>query len=178
MTYVALLRGINVGGNNKVEMKTLKKLFEDLGFKDVVTYINSGNVVFSAGKLSPAQILKKINEAFQKHFKFEIKTIVKSQKEVVAICKKIPKTWVNDEVHRTDVMFLWKEVDTAKSLKELPQNPEVDDLVYTKGAIIWHMEKKNHKKSKVPKYIGSYIYKNMTARNANTTRKLLELMSK
>jgi uncharacterized protein (DUF1697 family) len=47
MTYVALLRGINVGGNNKVEMKKLKTTFETLGFTSVVTYINSGNIIFN-----------------------------------------------------------------------------------------------------------------------------------
>ena len=62
MMYVALLRGINVGGNNTVSMTQLKKLFEELGYKDITTYINSGNVIFSNGQTNPRQLEEEIEK--------------------------------------------------------------------------------------------------------------------
>jgi uncharacterized protein (DUF1697 family) len=78
---------------------------------------------------------------------------------------------------RTGVMFLWDEVDTPEVIAAIVTNSEVDRLLHVKGALIWNVNRSDYGKSKVPKIIGSRFYKNMTARNANTTRKLLELMS-
>ena len=68
MKYIALLRGINVGGNNKVEMKKLKDVFEALGFKNVSTYINSGNVIFETNETEMVKIVEKIEQAILKKY--------------------------------------------------------------------------------------------------------------
>jgi len=142
--YVALFRGINVGGNNKVEMKKLKTTFETLGFKDIATYINSGNVV-------------------------------KDLPSIEAINKVLPTHWVKDKTMRTDVMFLWEEFDTPESL-ELMQLKEVDNILYAPGALLCNIMDKDYDQSGMIKMIGSKLYKNMTIRNVNTFRKLLEMM--
>jgi uncharacterized protein (DUF1697 family) len=103
--------------------------------------------------------------------------VVKSKSDIAAICKKIPPEWVTDKLMRTDVMFLWDEVDSPEAIAALPSNPAVDRLVHAKGALIWNVSRTDYGKSKVPKIVGTRFYKNMTARNANTTRKLLALMS-
>ena len=175
-TYVALLRGINVGGNAMVSMKELKSCFEDLGLRDVVTYINSGNIIFKDSRKSVPALVKLIESGIRARCKMDIRVVVKSKSDIAAICKKIPAGWVTDKLMRTDVMFLWDEIDNAEAIAAVPADPAVDRLLHVKGALIWNVSRKDYGKSKVPKLVGSRFYKNMTARNANTTRKLLELM--
>jgi uncharacterized protein (DUF1697 family) len=175
-TYVALLRGINVGGNTMVSMKDLKSCFEELGLRDVVTYINSGNIIFKDSRQSIPSLVKVIESGIKTRCQMDIRVVVKTRNEIAAICRKIPAEWVTDNVMRTDVMFLRNEVDNAETIAAVPANPAVDRLVHVKGALIWNVSRKDYGKSKVPKMVGSAFYKNMTARNVNTTRKLLELM--
>src|SRR5262245_27747152 len=113
-TYVALLRGINVGGNSVVSMKDLKACFEALGLEDVRTYINSGNIIFRDSRKSVATLARLIESGIKAHRKMDIRVVVKSQADIAAICKKIPPEWVTDKLMRTDVMFLWDEVDTPE----------------------------------------------------------------
>jgi uncharacterized protein (DUF1697 family) len=176
-TYVALLRGINVGGNMLVSMKDLKACFEKAGLREVSTYINSGNVMFKDSRASIPALVKLIESAIKTHCKMDLRVVVKSRKDLEAICKKMPREWVTDKVTRTDVMFLWDEVDNAEAIAAIATNPDVDRLLYLKGALIWNVDRKDYGKSKVPKIVGTRFYKNMTARNANTTRKLLALMA-
>ena len=116
MIYVALLRGINVGGNNKVDMKKLKNTFEELGYTNVVTYINSGNIIFEAKGKKEDKIIKEIELAIKKDFALEIKVLIRDFESIKSLCKKIPNTWVKNETMRTDVMFLWEEFDNPKIL--------------------------------------------------------------
>ena len=175
-TYVALLRGINVGGNTMVSMKDLKSCFEDLGLRDVVTYINSGNIIFKDSRQSTPALVRLIESGIKARCKMEIRVVIKTRSDIAAICKKIPTDWVTDKLMRTDVMFLRDEVDKAETIAAVPANPAVDRLVHVKGALIWNVSRKDYGQSKVPKMVGSSFYKNMTARNVNTTRKLLALM--
>ncbi len=178
-TYVALLRGINVGGNHKVEMSGLKKVFESAGFSNVVTYINSGNVIFSEkGDDAPratvllAQNLEKILE---KKYGFSIKTIVLAADEIKKVSDAIPTAWKNDDTLKTDVLFLFEDFDRKESLDLIKKTPKIDFMKYIPHAIVWNIERKNAGKSGMKKCIGTLVYKNMTARNVNTVRKLAEL---
>lgn len=177
VTFVALLRGINVGGNAIVSMASLRSCFERLKFTNVRTFINSGNVMFQSAAKSRAALEEQIEGGIKKACNMDIRVTVRSQKEIAAICRKIPAAWVTDKTTRTDVMFLWPAVDYPKIVTEIPSNPDVDRLLYVKGAAVWNVDRDDYKRSRVPKMIGSAFYKNMTARNANTTRKLLALMS-
>ncbi|MDQ3501393.1 MAG: DUF1697 domain-containing protein, partial [Actinomycetota bacterium] len=76
MVYVALLRGINVGGKNKVEMKKLKATFEGAGMTDVTAYINSGNVVFKSTARKAAELEAKLEKAIERDFGFSIKVLL------------------------------------------------------------------------------------------------------
>jgi uncharacterized protein (DUF1697 family) len=174
--HVALLRGINVGGNNTVSMKELADTFGRLGFGNIKTHINSGNVVFTTPTANDAALVEKIETAIAKRFGFKVRVVVKSRPEVAAIVKKIPRHWVTDKTMRTEVMFLWSEVNKPSVLKQIAINSGVDHVLYVKGAIVWNFDRANYKKSRIDEFIGTYVYKNMTGRNANTTRKLLEMM--
>ena len=76
MTYLALLRGINVGGKNKVEMARLKTLFESIGCSDVRTYINSGNVIFTNGRVA-ARLRTSIEKAIAQEFGFDVRVVLR-----------------------------------------------------------------------------------------------------
>lgn len=176
MKYVALLRGINVGGNNKVEMKRLKSTFEDLGYSAVSTYINSGNVFFETSDTKPDLLAHSIEKKLESTFGFIIPVVVKSKPEIIAINKALPNNWVNNNNDKADVMFLWDEVNKAEIIDQLPIRPDYDEARYVDGAILWHVERKNLTKTGLTKIIGTDLYKKMTIRNANTLRKLLERM--
>ncbi|MGE4347366.1 MAG: DUF1697 domain-containing protein [Flavobacteriaceae bacterium] len=175
MTYVALLRGINVGGNNKVEMKNLKATFEALGFTSVVTYINSGNIIFNTSDKNDKEIVEKIEAAIAKNFGLAIKVVVKTFQAIETICHQIPAEWQNDKTMKTDVMFLWEEYDSPEVLEQLQLKP-CDNVLYCSGAIIWNIQTSDYNQSSMPKLIGTRLYKHMTVRNVNTVRKLFELM--
>lgn len=174
--YVALLRGINVGGNCRVEMKQLQALCEALGYVDVMTYINSGNVIFSSSKTAAA-ILRELEPALEKTFLFHIPTLLRTKQELQTIVDEVPKKWVNDSDQKTDVLFLWPTYNNKKTLQLIAQQPKVDELRYVSGAIIWHIDRGNITQSKMRDFIGTSVYKHMTARNINTVRKLVALMT-
>ncbi len=175
MTYIALLRGINVGGNKKVEMSKLKKVFEDLGFVNVTTYINSGNVIFDSSNTNQSTIDSKIEEGIAKTFGFSIPVVIRTVQNIQDLAKAIPANWNNDTNQKTDILFLWEKFDSKETIKQIKTNPDVDELIYLPGAIVWHLNKKDYTKSGMHKFIGTEVYKNMTARNINTVRKLSTL---
>ncbi len=177
MTYIALLRGINVGGNKKVEMSKLKTVFEDLGFANVTTYINSGNVIFDCPQTNAITLDSKIEEGIDKSFGFSVPVVIRTAQNIQVLAKAVPARWKNDSEQKTDILFLWEKFDSKETINLIKINPDVDELIYLPGAIIWHLNKKYYTKSGMHKFIGTEVYKNMTARNINTVRKLSTLLS-
>jgi uncharacterized protein (DUF1697 family) len=169
MKYIALFRGINVGGNRKVEMKKLKALFETIGYTNVSTYLNSGNALFESDRKKDT-IQKEIELHLEKEFGFKIQTLVKSEKEMKQIADAIPVEWENDTIQKTDVAYLFPEIDSKQTLDDLPVNKECIDIRYVKGALFWNVSRDNYNKSKIDKIIGLKIYRLMTVRNINTAR--------
>ncbi|MED4462608.1 DUF1697 domain-containing protein [Metabacillus fastidiosus] len=176
MVYIALLRGINVGGKNKIDMKLLKQTFEEAGMNDVVTYINTGNIIFSYKDISKTELSRILEEAIHNDFELQIKVVVRSIDDIRGIINAIPATWKNDKDMTSDVMFLWDEIDDESVLENLVIKPNIDSVTYVPGAILWSIDKKNITKSGRSKLIGSKIYKQVTIRNVNTARKIYELM--
>jgi uncharacterized protein (DUF1697 family) len=170
-TYIALLRGINVGKQRRVEMKRLKALFESWGYTKVFTYINSGNVIFESDQ-KRTDIRKKTETNLKKEFGFDIPTLVKTEQEIKNIANALPKEWQNDSTQRSDVAYLFPEIDSKKTLHKLPIKKEYIEVRYIKGAICWNINRKNYNKSQLNKLIGHKIYQLMTIRNINTARNL------
>ena len=110
MRYVALLRGINAGKNRRIDMKELKLIFESIGCENISTYINSGNVIFESN-LDKIDIQDKIELVLNEKFEFNVPTLVKTKQELEKIADLIPEDWVNDFAQKTDVAFLFSEVD-------------------------------------------------------------------
>ena len=93
--YIALLRGINAGTLRRVEMGTLRQLFERLGYTQVSSYLNSGNILFEAGQ-DAAEIRRKVETSLREELGFEIPTLIKSDMELRNIVNAIPAAWQND----------------------------------------------------------------------------------
>jgi len=176
MVFVALLRGINVGGNNPVPMARLGGVFIDTGFTDVKTYINSGNVIFRAAENDGVLLARRIQDAIETEFGFAVPVVLRSLDEMEAVVAAIPPSWVNDAQMRCDVMFLWAAIDSPGVVDKIPHKPGVEDLVYFPGAVVWRVDRDHVRQGAVPKMIGSDTYRQMTIRNVNTTRTLLTLM--
>ena len=175
MTYVAFLRGVNVGGKGIVSMAAIKDALVALGLSDVRTYINSGNVIFSTRASDGKQLTARIEKTLEQHTGMAIKVLVMDHKTLKAMVDAIPRNWVDDKTMRTYVLLLWKELDDRGILDRLPIKPDVDELRYTPGAVVWRVDRENVGRSHMNRIVGTPLYKKITIRSANTMRKLNEL---
>lgn len=171
MSYIALFRGINVGGHRKVEMKKLTVVFESLGCTEVSTYINSGNVFFETDT-PREEMVEKLVAACEKEFGFAPQILIKTAAEMRKIAWAILEEWVNDDVQRTDVAYLFPEVDRESIIDELPIKRVYADVRYVKGAVFWNIKRADYNKSHLGKLISHKLYQQMTVRNINTARRL------
>lgn len=176
MRYVALLRGINVGGNNKVDMKLLKDAFEQAGMNDVRTYINSGNVIFTDNKHAINDITNKLEAIIEQTFSITVKVLLRDEDQIRSIAASVPESWQNNSDMKCDVMFLWDDIDKPEIVDSLTIKPEIEDVRYVPGAILWRVDRRNVTRSGMLKLVGTDLYRQMTIRNCNTVRKLLLLM--
>ena len=176
MVYVALLRGVNVGGKNIVKMADLKACFERLGFEGVRTYINSGNVIFASGTKDKDALVDQIEPALEGLVGRPIKVLLRTLPEMERLADALPDDWVNDGTMKCDVFFLAPEIDSPAVVDELPAQPEIEDVRYLDGAVGWRVDRSNQGKSRMSKIVGTDLHKQMSARNPNTVRKLTALM--
>lgn len=180
MKYVALLRGINVGGKNTVSMAELKICFEDLGYQDVSTYINSGNVIFSSSK-NESKLAKEIEAKLVSSFKFDselIKTLVISKNNLKKVVEGAPNGFgQHSETFHSDVVFLIGH-SSISILEQFECNPEVDSIWEGKGVVYFQRLSSKRAKSKLSKIVAKPVYKSMTIRTWGTVNKLIDQIDK
>ena len=177
IAYVALLRGINVGGKNIVAMKSLKASFEQLGFDDVSTYINSGNVLFRSSEKDPRKLEDRIDKMLARDYDLKPATVVRSYAEMRRLQKSIAKHWKTpDPDWRYNVIFLRHAIDSKDVLNDLGVKPDIEAVVYCPGTLLWRARVRDLTRTAMIKIAGKPIYKQMTIRNLNTTNKLVELL--
>jgi len=169
MKYIALLRGINVSGKRKVEMEKLKNLFENIGYTNVTTYLNSGNVLFESS-IKQQTLQKEIPKELENEFGFEIPTLIKTKNEIKKIAEVIPKTWKYDSEQYTQIAYLFSEIDSKKTIDEFPVKKQFIEMKYVKGAIIWNLKKENYNKSHLNYVFNLKLYQLMTVRNVHTAK--------
>ena len=177
--YLALLRGINVGGKNKVPMAELKACFEELGCEDVRTYIASGNVMFESTK-SSAELTKEIQEALPGKFKLDselIAILVLSRDQFQKVIDQAPKGFgAEPGTYHSDVVFLMG-VPSNEAIKIFDPREGVDKVWQGDLAIYSQRLSAQRTKSRLSKITSSPLYKQMTIRSWVTTARLLELMN-
>ena len=176
MKYVCLLRGINVGGKNKVSMGELKTKFADIGYRDVLSYVNSGNIIFCADDDSKTVKIK-VNQIL-KAFPFDIKNVILTQEEYLEDSLYLPAWW-NEPLARKDVLFYTDEVDYEEMKTCINKMPLNDEVVYFgKKAVFWgkHTEKEYLKTSYHKLLMKESFYPFITIRNNKTFNKLEEML--
>ena len=170
-TYIVFLRGINVGGHKKILMKDLSLLFESLGFENVKTYIQSGNVVFKAKERNT--IAQEIEEAINNKYGWEVPTLVKSPSEIDAILKNCP--FSEEKKVKSYFTFLFdtpsKEIIQEINNLNLPE----EELIATKNCLYFYTAKGYGNTKYNSNFIERKLKSKATARNYRTMAKLLEL---
>jgi uncharacterized protein (DUF1697 family) len=177
-TYVILIRGINVGGKNTISMGELKACLEKLGCTNVITYINSGNVLVTSDK-SPTLLKSLIEDALPKNFKLDselIKIHVLTREQLSAVVKNKPKGFGEEpKKYYSDAIFLIDcSVEDAMSVFKPKEG--VDKIWPGNGVIYSQRLGELRTKSNLSRIVGTSVYKSMTIRNWNTTTKLLKML--
>jgi uncharacterized protein (DUF1697 family) len=175
---VILLRGINVGGKNKLSMAALKEALEELGCENVATYINSGNVILDSKKSAKA-IEAEIEKVLPRKFKLDSELI-----RVLALPKAAYKKMVDGRPkgfgdqpgkYHSDAIFLMSG-KVADAVKVFDPREGVDELWPGKGLIYHQRLSTQRTKSKLNRIMATPFYKEMTIRNWATTTKILEML--
>lgn len=177
-TYLTLIRGINVGGINKVPMAGLRKCLEELGFSNVSTYIASGNVILESDQRSD-EIKARIEDAPPKNFKLDselIKVLVLSRKQLQNVIDNKPGGFgEHPEKYHSDAIFLMG-IDSARGMPVFNPREGVDKIWPGDGVIYSQRLSSERTRSRLSKIVGTPAYKSMTIRNWNTATKLLKIL--
>ena len=177
--YLALLRGINVGGNNIIKMADSKACFERMGFSNVTTYIQSGNVLFSSEEKNIETLIAQIEKALTKKFNYTSRVLVLSGDMLKEVVDEAPKEFgKNPDTYRYDVIFIKAPLTPPQAIKEIETKEGVDEVHRGTHALYFSRTISKAGQSYLPKVIKLPIYKSMSVRNWNTTTKLLSIMEK
>lgn len=178
-TYISILRGINVSGQKKILMSDLKALYEDLKFKDVITYIQSGNVIFkTAEKLSDKNLSEKIEKAIFKKYNFLVPVIIRRINEIKNVIKANPflknKNINTEKLH---VTFLAEAPEKIylEAIKKYDFTP--DEYIISGTAIFLHIPESYGNTKLSNNFFESKLKVSATTRNWKTINKLAELAS-
>ena len=179
-TYVMLMRGINVGGKNKLPMADLRKRLEELGFSNVTTYIASGNVILESDKRA-GEIKARIEKALLKSFKLDdelISVLVLTRNQLQAIIDNRPRGFGEQpEKYHSDAIFLMG-IDSAQAMPVFNPREGVDTIWPGDGVIYSQRLSSKRTKSRLSTIMATPEYKSMTIRSWSTTTKLLEKLKK
>ena len=174
--YVALLRGINVGGKNLIGMPALKAFFEAQGFAGVATYIQSGNVVFTSSEGSAA-LVARIEAGLSEAFAYPASVVLRSRQQLRRIVEGAPAGFgARPALYRYDVIFLKEPLSASEALERAPARPGVDQVFSGSGVLYFSRLVRKASESRMSRITALPIYRQMTIRNWNTTTRLLELL--
>ena len=175
-TYVALLRGINLGGHKVVKMDQLRKAFEELGFEDVKTYIQSGNVVFKALSRTPENLVKRIEEKVMRQFGFPVPVMVKTADEFAEVVRSNPLvTKKGIDLSRLHVTFLScaPQKSALKILAAIAAGP--DQFRYSGKAIYLHCQNGYHETKLSNNVLEKILKVGTTTPNWKTVNQLYQM---
>jgi uncharacterized protein (DUF1697 family) len=177
MRYVALLRGINVGGKNLIPMAELTSCLAALRLADVRTYIQSGNVLFGAKAADRARLTRRIEAALSATFGYEASVVVRSREELGRIVADAPRGFgTRPGTYRDDVIFLKEPLTADEALESVTTKPGVDRATAGPGVLYFSRLAARASQSRLTRITGTPVYKRMTIRNWNTTTALLRLL--
>lgn len=174
--YIAFLRGINVGGKNKVSMPELKELFEQNGFDEVVTYINSGNIIFSSDNTDEKKLKEECEVLIANKFQLNIPVIIVSVNDLLIALNHAPSWWGQDKDSKHNAIFIIPPTTVDEVFEEVGTiKPEYEKVDHYGRVIFWSAPINTFSRTRWSKVVGSSVYDSITIRNANTVKKLLQL---
>ena len=174
--YIALLRGINISGKNKVPMAELRKCFETLDFMEVKTCLNSGNVIFSCKNTEAAELVNRIERMIQHQFSLNIPVFVIPQEELADILRHAPDWWgtENQEIY-DNLIFILPPATFPDVYYEIGAPKEgLEQIQEYQSVVFWSFSRKEYQKTNWwPKTARADIGSKLTIRTANTVRKIV-----
>jgi len=173
--YLALLRGINVGGRNIVKMADVREAFEALGLADVATFIASGNVLFRAPRQKREELAAGIESALSRRFGTELKVVLLTEALLRGVVEGAPPGFGAD-THRCDVIFLRAPLTARRAFAVVETREGIDGAWVGRGVIYYSRLAARASGSRLSKVVALPEYQNMTIRSWSTTTKLLALM--
>ncbi len=174
--YIALLRGINVGGKNKVPMPELKALFERRGFTAVATYINSGNVLFDSDEADPAAVRAACETLLRDAYDFEVPMMVIAADALAEAVAHAPDWWNRGGDEISDAFFVLPPLtpqDVAAQVGEA--RAPYEQVAFYGQVVFWSAPRKTYSRTRWSKVVQFPAYRSLTIRNANTTVTLARL---
>lgn len=175
MRYVALLRGINVGGNTMIKMPELKAVFEELGFKNVATYINSGNLAFEANKTAEGKLIAKIEKAVEREFGMNVQVMIRDQAAMQEVFANKPFTGEFESHKEMHVLFIKDEMPDDKQELLLARQTSDEQFVIRGREIYCHLKLGVADSLFGKGFIEKKLKVAVTARNWRTVEKISEL---
>lgn len=176
MRSLALIRGINVGGNSLVKMAELKAVLEQAGFGNVITYIQSGNVFFDSNNPDQLAVASQISAHIKARFDVGAAVVVFTRKEWQAVIDHAPSWWGKDNSRKHNLLILLPPYDMGDTLKAVGElKPEIETMEPGEGVLYQSMSLKLFGRTTTGKLASSPTYKRLTVRNYNTVTKLLNL---
>lgn len=174
--YIAFLRGVNVSGKNKVSMAELKSSFEKLGFEEIKTYLNSGNIVFSSDREDCESFPNQIEDMIRNQFGFDVPVFVIPKDELADILCNAPDWWggENKEIY-DNLIFIMPPATFSDVFSEIGEpKEELEKIQNYKAAVFWSFSRKDYQKTNWwPKTASAAISSRLTIRTANTVRKIV-----
>ena len=177
MRYITLLRGINVSGQKKVKMNDLKSLYEGLGLQGVVTYIQSGNVIFNSQNKDSAELKASIEKAIQKKYEFNAQVVIRTTTEISSVIKNCPFGSVDLEKEGTKVLVTFLSSKPSKSrIEEVLKFVVEPEILVSKGTEIYLYCPNGYGKSKLSNtFLEKKLGVGATTRNWKSVNALCEL---
>lgn len=176
--YIALLRGINISGKNKIPMSELKKGFAELDFSEVATYLNSGNVTFLSAIDDKNVLSDKIKTMIKDRFDLDIPVYIVLHEELKELLNNAPDWWGDDNKEIYDnLIFIMPPLSYEEFYDEIG-NPkeEYEKVHHYKNIVFWSFSRKDYQKTNWwSKTASSKVSDKITIRTANTVRKIVSI---
>lgn len=176
--YIALLRGVNISGRNKVPMAELKQRFEALNFVEIRTYLNSGNVIFSSAETDAAAMTDRIEGMLQRQFGLEIPVFVLPQENLADILTHAPNWWgTGNKAIYDNLIFILPPATFAEVYREIGAPKEgLEQILAYRASVFWSFSRTEYQKTNWwPKTASLPVGGKLTIRTANTLRKIVQM---
>lgn len=171
--FLALLRGINVGGKNVIKKDALRQAFEEMGYTSVRTYIQSGNILFRSINDDVSEHTRTMEAFLSDRFSYGARALILSETQYQSILENAPENWGKDADFRHRILFVLGGLEAEEIYQTFgEQNNEIETITTGEGVIYSSVSKQHLTKSVMRKLASTPEYQHLTIRNHNTVFKL------